>query len=147
VVHRRDAFRAEKILQDRLFANPKVKVVWNAVLEEVLGGENPASVTGVRLRDTRSGEVTERKADGVFIAIGHDPATELFKGQLQMKPSGYILTAPGSTETSVPGVFAAGDVTDETYRQAVTAAGMGCMAALDAERYLASLESISRAAE
>jgi thioredoxin reductase (NADPH) len=147
VVHRRDAFRAEKILQDRLFANPKVKVVWNAVLEEVMGGENPASVTGVRLRDTRSGEVTERKADGVFIAIGHDPATELFKGQLQMKPSGYILTAPGSTETSIPGVFAAGDVTDEIYRQAVTAAGMGCMAALDAERYLASLESMSRAAE
>jgi thioredoxin reductase (NADPH) len=138
VVHRRDIFRAEKILQERLFKNPKIAVVWDAVLEEVTGGENPLKVRGVVLRNVKTGAITERRADGVFIAIGHTPASELFVGQVQMKPSGYITTAPFSTATSVPGVFAAGDVTDDVYRQAVTAAGQGCMAALEAERFLAA---------
>jgi thioredoxin reductase (NADPH) len=138
VVHRRDIFRAEKILQERLFKNPKIAVVWDAVLEEVTGGENPLKVRGVVLRNVKTGAITERRADGVFIAIGHTPASELFVGQVQMKPSGYITTAPFSTATSVPGVFAAGDVTDDVYRQAVTAAGQGCMAALEAERFLAT---------
>jgi thioredoxin reductase (NADPH) len=138
VVHRRDIFRAEKILQERLFRNPKIAVVWDTVLEEVTGGENPLKVRGVVLRNVRTGAITERRADGVFIAIGHTPASELFVGQVQMKPSGYITTAPFSTATSVPGVFAAGDVTDDVYRQAVTAAGQGCMAALEAERFLAA---------
>ncbi len=146
VIHRRDSLRAEKILQQRLFANPKVKVVWNATLEEVVGGENPKGVTGVKLRDVKSGAVSELAVDGVFIAIGHAPATGIFKGQVEMKPSGYIVTAAKSAATNVPGVFAAGDVTDDTYRQAVTAAGMGCMAALDAERYLASSETQAEAA-
>lgn len=147
VVHRRDSFRAEKILQDRLFKNPKIEVVWNSTLEEVVGTENPKSVTGVRLRNVVTGAIEERPADGVFVAIGHAPATEMFKGQLEMKPSGYLITAPDSTATSVPGVFAAGDVTDDVYRQAVTAAGMGCMAALEAERYLAEMEAAAEAAE
>ncbi len=147
VVHRRESFRAEKILQKRLFANPKIKVVWHAVLDEVLGSENPKAVLGVKLRDVRTDEVTELRADGVFIAIGHEPATAIFRGQVEMMPSGYIVTQPKSTLTNVAGVFAAGDVTDDTYRQAVTAAGMGCMAALDAERYLASLETLAQAAE
>jgi thioredoxin reductase (NADPH) len=147
LVHRRDSFRAEKILQKRLFANPKVKVVWHAALDEVLGSENPKGVQGVRLRDVRTNEITELPMDGVFIAIGHAPATAIFKGQVEMSASGYIITAPKSTATNVPGVFAAGDVTDDIYRQAVTAAGMGCMAALDAERYLASLETLAQAAE
>jgi thioredoxin reductase (NADPH) len=147
VVHRRDFFRAEKILQNRLFANPKVKVVWNAVVEEIVGSANPKSVKGVKLRDIGSGKINELESDGVFVAIGHEPATALFKGQLAMTPSGYIVTSPKSTATSIPGVFAAGDVTDDVYRQAVTAAGMGCMAALDAERYLSSLHSLARAAE
>jgi thioredoxin reductase (NADPH) len=138
VVHRRDAFRAERILQDRLFKNPKINVVWNSVLHDVLGSENPLKVAGVAIRDANTGTITEIRADGVFIAIGHSPATELFKGQLEMKPSGYIKTASYSTATSVPGVFAAGDVADDVYRQAVTAAGMGCMAALEAERFLAA---------
>ena len=146
VVHRRDSFRAEKILQKRLFANPKIKVVWNTVLDEVLGREDPKGVQGVKLRDVNTGAISELCVDGVFIAIGHAPATSMFKGQVEMKPSGYIVTAPKSTATNVPGVFAAGDVTDDTYRQAVTAAGMGCMAALDAERYLASLETLAQAA-
>ena len=137
VVHRRDAFRAEKILQDRLFKNPKISVIWDTVLEEVAGTENPLKVKGVVLRNLKTGAFTEMPADGVFIAIGHTPASELFVGQLDMKPSGYIITAP-STATTVPGVFAAGDVTDDVYRQAVTAAGQGCMAALEAERYLAA---------
>jgi thioredoxin reductase (NADPH) len=141
VIHRRDSFRSEKILQNRLFANPKVKVVWNAALEEVLGSEDPKSVRGIKLRDVKTGALSELAVDGVFVAIGHAPATAIFKGQVEMKPSGYIVTAPKSTATNIPGVFAAGDVTDEIYRQAVTAAGMGCMAALDAERYLASLET------
>jgi thioredoxin reductase (NADPH) len=137
VVHRRDAFRAEKILQDRLFKNPKISVIWDTVLEQVAGTENPLKVKGVVLRNLKTGAFTEMPADGVFIAIGHTPASELFVGQLDMKPSGYIITAP-STATTVPGVFAAGDVTDDIYRQAVTAAGQGCMAALEAERYLAA---------
>ncbi len=138
VVHRRDRFRAEKILQDRLFKNPKISVIWNTVLEDVLGSDNPLKVRGIVLRNVKTGELSEKVADGVFIAIGHSPATELVVGQLEMKPSGYITTAPFSTATSVPGVFAAGDVTDEIYRQAVTAAGLGCMAALEAERFLAA---------
>jgi thioredoxin reductase (NADPH) len=137
VVHRRDSFRAEKILQDRLFKNPKISVIWDTVLEEVLGEESPLKVKGVILRNVKTGAFTERTADGVFVAIGHTPASELFVGQLDMKPSGYIKTAPFSTATSVAGVFAAGDVTDDVYRQAVTAAGQGCMAALEAERFLA----------
>jgi thioredoxin reductase (NADPH) len=137
VVHRRDTFRAEKILQDRLFKNPKISVIWDTVLEEVAGAENPLKVKGVILRNLKTGAFTEMPADGVFIAIGHTPASELFAGQLDMKPSGYIITAP-STATSVQGVFAAGDVTDDVYRQAVTAAGQGCIAALEAERYLAA---------
>jgi thioredoxin reductase (NADPH) len=147
VVHRRDSFRAEKILQKRLFSNPKIKVVWNSVLDEVLGNDNPKTVRGVRLRDVGTNETSELGVDGVFIAIGHVPATALFQGQVKMTPSGYIVTAPKSTATSVAGVFAAGDVTDDIYRQAVTAAGMGCMAALDSERYLASLETLAQAAE
>jgi thioredoxin reductase (NADPH) len=147
VVHRRDSFRGERILQNRLFAHPKIEVVWNAVLDEVLGGGTPPGVTGVRLRDVRTGETKELKADGVFIAIGHSPAVEVFRDQLRMKPNGYIWTAPDSTATNIPGVFAAGDVTDEVFRQAVTAAGMGCMAALEAERWLAAVGETAEAAE
>jgi thioredoxin reductase (NADPH) len=143
VVHRRDRFRAEKILQDRLFKNPKISVVWDSTLEEVSGAENPLKVTRAVLRHVDTGALTELPIDGVFIAIGHTPAAELFVGQLDMKPSGYIKTAPHSTATSVPGVFAAGDVTDDVYRQAVTAAGQGCMAALEAERFLAAQTSES----
>ena len=138
VVHRRDHFRAERILQERLYRNPKISVIWNSVLEEVTGTPNPMKVTGVKLRDVKTGDVTEHPTDGVFIAIGHSPSTELVIGQLKMKPSGYVETAPHSTATSVPGVFAAGDVTDEVYRQAVTAAGLGCMAALESEKFLAA---------
>ena len=138
VVHRRDHFRAEKILQDRLFKNPKIAVVWASVLHDVLGEHNPLKVKGVARRNVRTGAITEMETDGVFIAIGHSPATELVVGKLELKPSGYVKTARDSTATSVPGVFAAGDVTDDIYRQAVTAAGMGCMAALEAERFLAA---------
>ncbi|EAP90735.1 thioredoxin reductase [Oceanicaulis alexandrii HTCC2633] len=142
LVHRRDSLRAEKIMQDRLFNHPKVEVVWDSVLEEVTGEDKPVkAVTGVKLKNVNTGEVTERKADGVFIAIGHAPATELFTGQLETKDGGYLVTAPDSTSTSITGVFAAGDVTDDKYRQAITAAGMGCMAALEAERYLAALDA------
>ena len=137
VVHRRDRFRAEKILQDRLFRNPKITVVWDSVLDQVVGEESPLKVTGAVLRNVKTGAISNRTIDGVSVAIGHTPASELFTGQLEMKPSGYIKTAP-STATSVAGVFAAGDVTDDVYRQAVTAAGQGCMAALEAERYLAA---------
>jgi thioredoxin reductase (NADPH) len=140
VVHRRDAFRAEKILQDRLFKNPKIEVIWDSALDDVLGADNPLKVNRVRLKNVKTGAVSERAIDGVFIAIGHSPSSELFVGQLQMKPSGYIVTAGQSTATSVPGVFAAGDVTDDIYRQAVTAAGLGCMAALEAEKFLAARE-------
>jgi thioredoxin reductase (NADPH) len=147
VVHRRDAFRAEKILQDRLFKHPKIEVVWDSALDDVVGGDNPLKVSGVRLKNIKTGAVSERRVDGVFIAIGHSPASELFSGQLQMKSSGYIVTAGHSTATSVPGVFAAGDVTDDIYRQAVTAAGQGCMAALEAEKFLAAHEHDRAAAE
>ena len=147
VVHRRDAFRAEKILQDRLFKNPKIEVIWDTVLEDVMGSEEPLKVNRVKLKNVKTGAVTEHTVDGVFIAIGHSPSSELFAGQLQMKPSGYIVTAGHSTATSVPGVFAAGDVTDDIYRQAVTAAGQGCMAALEAEKFLAAHEHARAAAE
>ena len=147
VVHRRDSFRAEKILQERLFKNPKIAVLWDSVLEEVVGTGDPPKVTGVRLRNVRTAAVTELPIDGVFIAIGHVPATDLVKGQVKMKPSGYIETAPHSTATSVPGLFAAGDVTDDVYRQAVTAAGLGCMAALEAERFIAAHAERRAAAE
>jgi len=147
VVHRRDAFRAEKILQERLFKNPKISVLWDTVLDDVVGTGDPLKVTGVRLRNVDTAKITEMPIDGVFIAIGHEPATELVVGQVKMKPSGYIETAPHSTATSVAGVFAAGDVTDDVYRQAVTAAGLGCMAALEAERFLAAQEERRAAAE
>jgi thioredoxin reductase (NADPH) len=137
LVHRRDSLRAEKIAQDRLFANPKVSVVWDSVVDEILGGGNPPGVTGVRLKNMKSGELSNLSCDGVFIAIGHSPNTELFKGALTIDDEGYIITTPGSTTTNIPGVFAAGDVQDKIYRQAVTAAGTGCMAALEAERFLA----------
>jgi thioredoxin reductase (NADPH) len=140
IVHRRDSFRAERVMQQRLFAHPKIEVVWDSAIDEVLGAGMPPGVTGVRLKNVKTGAVSTRDVDGVFIAIGHAPAVELFQGQLRLKPSGYIWTAPDSTATSVPGVFAAGDVTDDQFRQAVTAAGMGCMAALEAERYLAGVQ-------
>ena len=147
LVHRRDSLRAEKILQDRLFKNPKIEVIWDHSVDEIVGIEEPKSVTGIKLKNVKTGKVTEQAADGVFIAIGHVPATELFRGQLDMTSTGYIVTTPDSTATSIPGVFAAGDVTDEVYRQAVTAAAMGCMAALEAERYFATLEIEAEAAE
>jgi thioredoxin reductase (NADPH) len=148
VVHRRSEFRAERILQERLFARENVSVVWDTVLDEVLGkGGFPPAVTGARLKNVRTGETTEMALDGIFIAIGHEPAVVLFKDQLRMKPNGYLWTAPDSTATDVPGVYAAGDVTDDVFRQAVTAAGQGCMAALEAEKYLFSLEAVREAAE
>jgi thioredoxin reductase (NADPH) len=147
LVHRRGSLRAEKILQERLFANKKIEMVWNSELAEVLGHENPRTVIGARLRSTLTGDMTSVPIDGIFIAIGHTPQSDLFKGQIDMKPSGYIITHPRSTATSVPGVYAAGDVADDVYRQAVTAAGLGCMAALDAEKHLAGLDSLAEAAE
>ena len=149
LVHRRNALRAEKILQDRLFRNPKIDILWDTVLEEVVGIPEPPEVTGVRLRDVRTGEIIERPVDGVFIAIGHTPVTDLVKDQLALDAEGYILTAPDSTATGIPGVFAAGDVKDKVFRQAVTAAGLGCMAALEAEKFLAAQEddAAARAAE
>ncbi len=137
VVHRKAEFRAEKILQERLFAHPKIKVIWDHAVDEVLGSANPMSVTGVRLKNVKSGATQEVPADGVFIAIGHAPASELFKGQLEADGAGYLKVQAGRAATAIPGVFAAGDVTDDIYRQAVTAAGMGCMAALEAVRLLA----------
>jgi thioredoxin reductase (NADPH) len=147
LVHRRGALRAEKILQERLFANPKIEMMWNSELHEVLGIENPRTVTGAALKNTQTGSIVTVPADGIFIAIGHEPQSELFKGQIDMKPSGYILVKPYSTATNVAGVFAAGDVTDDVYRQAVTAAGLGCMAALEVEKYLAGVEPVAAAAE
>jgi thioredoxin reductase (NADPH) len=138
VVHRRDNFRAERILQERLYRNPKIKVLWHTVLEDVTGDEAPLKVKAAVLRNVKTNEKMVRPVDGIFIAIGHAPASELFAGQLEFKHAGYIKTAPHSTATSVPGVFAAGDVTDDVYRQAVTAAGLGCMAALEAEKFLAA---------
>ncbi len=136
VIHRRTEFRAERILQDRLFKHPKIKVKWETTLDEVLGTSDPKGVTSVRLKNVKSGAVEVIDVDGVFIAIGHAPATELFQGQLPFKNGGYLVTAPWSTQTEIPGVYAAGDVSDDIYRQAVTAAGMGCMAALEAEKFL-----------
>jgi thioredoxin reductase (NADPH) len=147
LVHRRDTLRAERILQDRLFKHPKIEVVWDSVVDDLVGNDNPHKVTGAYLRNLKTGAVTERKVDGVFVAIGHSPSTELVQGKVEMKPNGYVVTAPFSTATSVPGLFAAGDVTDDIYRQAVTAAGMGCMAALEAERFLAAHEGLRAAAE
>jgi thioredoxin reductase (NADPH) len=137
LIHRRDELRSEKILQKRLLDHDKVEVIWDSVLDEVVGTQNPPGVTGIRLKNVKTGKFSELDVDGVFIAIGHAPATELFLGQLETKPGGYIITAPDSTATSIPGVFAAGDVTDDIFRQAVTAAGQGCMAALEVEKYLA----------
>jgi thioredoxin reductase (NADPH) len=147
LVHRRGALRAEKILQERLFANKKIEIMWNYELGEVTGIDDPLSVTGANLKSTLTGETVHIPVDGIFIAIGHEPQSELFKGQLEMKPSGYIVIAPHSTATNIPGVYAAGDVADDVYRQAVTAAGLGCMAALEAEKYLAGIEPLAKAAE
>jgi thioredoxin reductase (NADPH) len=147
LVHRRDSLRAERILQDRLFKHPKISVIWDSVLEEVTGTDSPVKVTGIKLRNVMTDAISTVPADGVFIAIGHTPASELVLGQIKMKSSGYVLTAPYSAATSVPGVFAAGDVTDDIYRQAVTAAGQGCMAALEAERFLAAHAEHRAAAE
>jgi thioredoxin reductase (NADPH) len=147
LVHRRGELRAERILQQRLFTHEKIDVIWDTELEAVLGNDKPLSVTGARLKNLKTGESYEFAVDSIFIAIGHAPATAIFKGQVDMKPNGYIIVAPHSTATNIPGVFAAGDVADETYRQAVTAAGMGCMAALEAEKFLAGLEIHSQAAE
>jgi thioredoxin reductase (NADPH) len=141
LVHRRDTLRAEKILQDRLFRNPKIDVVWDSVVEEIAGEQNPPRVTGVVLRDAKTGAKRRLACDGVFIAIGHTPVTELFKGQLALDREGYIVTRPDSTATEIAGVYAAGDVKDKIFRQAVTAAGMGCMAALEAEKFLAAQET------
>jgi thioredoxin reductase (NADPH) len=146
VVHRRDEFRAERILQERLFANPKINVIWDSAVEDVLGGGEPAGVTGIRIRNVKTNEARELNVDGLFVAIGHTPSTELFKGKLPMDSEGYLVTAPDSTATSIPGVFAAGDVKDRVFRQAVTAAGMGCMAALEADKFLVLHEHAGAAA-
>ena len=140
LVHRRDSLRSEKILQERLFKNEKINVIWNSELNEIVGEENPLNVTGIKLKSTVDDKISDLEVDGVFIAIGHDPATQIFKGQVDMDDSGYIITQPDSTLTNIEGVYAAGDVKDKIYRQAVTAAGMGCMAALEAEKYISSLE-------
>ena len=140
LVHRRDALRSEKILQERLFKNEKINIIWNSEVDEIIGDDNPKNVTGIKLKSTIDKSLTDLKVDGVFIAIGHDPATQIFKGQINMDDGGYIITEPDSTLTNIVGVYAAGDVKDKTYRQAVTAAGMGCMAALEAEKYISSLE-------
>ena len=137
LIHRRDSFRAEKILQDRLFRHPKIEVVWDSAVEEVLGTAQPPGVTGIRIANVKTGRKIELAVDGLFIAIGHEPSTQLFRGKLDCDREGYIVTGPDSTVTSVPGVFAAGDVQDKVFRQAVTAAGTGCMAALEAEKWLA----------
>jgi thioredoxin reductase (NADPH) len=147
LVHRRDSLRAERILQDRLFKHPKISVIWDSIVEDIRGGDNPPKVTHIRLKNLKTGAVTEHRTDGFFVAIGHAPATELVAGQVKLTPSGYVEVAPHSTATSVPGLFAAGDVADEVYRQAVTAAGMGCMAALEAERFIHLRASDRDAAE
>ncbi|MEJ8472621.1 thioredoxin-disulfide reductase [Roseibium algae] len=146
LIHRRDSLRAERILQERLFKHPKIEVIWDHSLEEILGGGIPKGVTGLRLKNTNTADTQEISVDGVFIAIGHAPSVDLFRGQLELKTGDYLVTEPDSTKTSIPGVFAAGDVTDDIYRQAVTAAGMGCMAALEAERFLAEHEQAESAA-
>jgi len=149
LVHRRNALRAEKILQDRLFRNPKIEIVWDSVVDDILGVREPPMVTGVALRNLRSGAVRELSCDGVFVAIGHTPVTGFLTKQLPLDPEGYVIARPDSTQTAIPGVFAAGDVKDKVFRQAVTAAGMGCMAALEAEKFLAAQEEAAdaRAAE
>lgn len=147
LVHRRDSLRSEKILQQRLLSHDKIDVLWNSEIDEVLGDDTPLGVTGARIRNTQNGDTHEISAHGIFIAIGHAPSTELFTAQLKTKAGGYLVTEPDSTATSIDGVYAAGDVTDDIYRQAVTAAGMGCMAALEAEKYLAALEAEKDAAE
>jgi len=136
LIHRRNALRAEKMLQKKLMANKKIEIIWDTVVEEVIGNKDPKNVTGLKIKNVKSNKVDELKIDGLFIAIGHDPATQLFKDQLKMDKEGYLITKPDSTQTNVPGVFAAGDVKDKVFRQAVTAAGMGCMAALEAEKHL-----------
>jgi thioredoxin reductase (NADPH) len=147
LIHRRDALRAEKILQDRLFANPHINVVWDSEVVEFVGGGDPEALVGLDIRNKRTGEISRIEAEGAFVAIGHSPATELFRGQVELDQDGYIVVEPGATRTSVAGVFACGDVMDKIYRQAVTAAGTGCMAALDAEKYLAAQEFEAMAAE
>ena len=147
LIHRRDSLRAEKILQDRLFANEKINVIWDSEVVEFVGGGDPEALVGLDLRNRRTGEVSRLEVEGAFVAIGHKPATELFAGQLELDSDGYIKVEPGTTKTSVPGVFASGDVMDKIYRQAVTAAGTGCMAALDAEKFLAAQEYEALAAE
>ncbi len=147
IVHRRNEFKAERILQNRLFNHPKIKVVWDSELADVIGTESPLSVTTARIRNVKSGATTDISVDGVFVAIGHKPSTELFEGQLPFKNGGYLVTESWSTQTAIPGVFAAGDVADDVYRQAVTAAGMGCMAALEAERWLHAQDMHKAAAE
>jgi thioredoxin reductase (NADPH) len=147
LIHRRDSLRAEKILQDRLFANEKIKVIWDSEVVEFVGGGDPEALVGLDIRNKRTGEVSRVEVEGAFVAIGHEPATELFKGQLDLDKDGYINVELGTTKTNVPGVFACGDVMDKVYRQAVTAAGTGCMAALDAEKYLAAQEFEVLAAE
>jgi thioredoxin reductase (NADPH) len=141
LIHRRDSLRSEKILQDRLFKNPKINVMWNHTVEEILGTEQPPGVTGVRVKNVKTGAESTVPCDGFFVAIGHAPASELVRDQLELHNGGYVKVKPGTTETSIPGVFAAGDLTDHIYRQAVTSAGMGCMAALDSERWLAEHEA------
>ena len=138
LIHRRNELRAEKMLQKKLKENKKIEIIWDSVLEEVLGNENPKGVTGIKIRNVKTNKITQLNVHGLFIAIGHDPATSLFKGQLDMDKEGYLITKPDSTETNKPGVFAAGDVKDKIFRQAVTAAGMGCMSALEAEKFLTS---------
>lgn len=150
LIHRRDTLRAEKIAQERLFKNPKIEIIWDSVVEDILGATPTPGVTGLKLKNVKTGATSELAVDGVFVAIGHVPATETFKGKVNLDAEGYVITASDSTATNIPGVFAAGDVKDRTYRQAVTAAGMGCMAALEADRYLAALEAnhaIDKAAE
>ncbi len=147
LIHRRDSLRAEKILQDRLFANPNIKIIWDSEIVVFAGGGDPEALIGLDIRNKRTGEASRVEVEGAFVAIGHKPATELFKGQLDLDSEGYIHVAPGTTRTSIDGVFACGDVMDKIYRQAVTAAGTGCMAALDAEKYLAAQEYEAIAAE
>ena len=136
LIHRRDVLRAEKMLQEKLKKNNKVEIIWDSVVEDVIGQDNPKEVNAIKIKNVKNNKITELKVNGLFIAIGHDPATSLFKNQLNMDKEGYLITKADSTETSIPGVFAAGDVKDKIFRQAVTAAGMGCMAALEAEKHL-----------
>jgi thioredoxin reductase (NADPH) len=147
LIHRRNELRAEKILQKRALENPKIQILWDSVLDEVLGDSNPPGVSGIRVKNVKTGDTSELKLDGVFIAIGHNPNTELFQGQVKMDNENYILTKPGTTQTNVPGVFAAGDVQDKIFRQAVTAAGTGCMAALEVEKFIAEFAATIKAAE